>query len=111
MVPAISPGLRGRHPQVAAIFDNLDVLLAITTDVVLHPGVGDKEGTVEAVLDAFTNPEYEIVSLYDWTLMALRHGIYNQGGPAIGFLDRSERNVMVEHAQHGGGMVLPGMPR
>ncbi|MEX1256360.1 MAG: hypothetical protein WEG36_01970 [Gemmatimonadota bacterium] len=111
MVPAISPGLRGRHPQAAAIFDNLDILLAITTDVVLHPGVGDKEGTVEAVLDAFTNPEYEIVSLYDWTLMALRHGIYNQGGPAIGLLDRSERNVMLEHAQHGGGMVLPGMPR
>jgi hypothetical protein len=85
--------------------------VAIATDVVLHPGGGDKAETVEAVLDAFTSPDYEIVSLYDWTLMALRHGIYNQGGPAIGLLDRSERNVAVDHAQHGGAMVLPGMPR
>jgi hypothetical protein len=111
MVPAISPGLRARHPQVAAIFDNLNVLLAIATDVVLHERVADKEAAVDAVLTAFTNPEYEVVSLYDWTLMALRHGIYNQGGPAIGLLDRSERNVTVEHAQRGGGMSLPGMPR
>lgn len=111
MIPTIAPGLRARHPEASTIFDNLNVLISVVADLVIHEAVVDKSAAVEEVVAAFTDPTHEVVSQYEWTLMALRHGIFDQGGPAIGTLTRSERNrSMLDHTQHGGRAVLPGMP-
>jgi hypothetical protein len=45
--------------------------------------------------------------------MALRHGIFNEGRPALGVMTRSERNTSGhwQHLQEGAGPVrVPEMP-
>lgn len=113
--PAIAPELVRRHPEIAAVFDNLHMLHDVIADI-LADFHADREYDMEVALADFTNPEHLAVSEIDWIVDSLRHGIYDQGGPALGQLDRSERNIrMMGHGSHGGQgegmsrMILPGM--
>ena len=62
------------------------------------------------MIEQFTDRKYRVVEVDDWIKMALRHSIFEQGGPAIGVMTASDRNGS-GHLQHvnGGKGILPGM--
>ena len=112
MVPGISPLLLHRHPEAAWIIDNLNVMEVVIADLLVHPDVTDREGPIDAVVAEFTVRDTNIMTglgYRDYLLSALRTGIYNQGGPALGELATSERNRSRMEMEMGGHVVLPGM--
>jgi hypothetical protein len=108
MAPTVAPELVTRHIRAAAIFDNLNMMLDVVADVLVNTDIADKAGAIDEVIDLFADPMYLQIDHMDWIRMSLRHGIYAQGGPAIGRLDRPERNVTHDHGA-GPHVVLPGM--
>ena len=112
MVPAICPLLLYRHPEAAWIIDNLNRMEVVIADLLVHPDVMDRAGAIDAVVAQFTDREADIMTgtaYRDYLLSALRTGIYNQGGPALGELVASERNRSRMQMEMGGHVVLPGM--
>ena len=92
MTPAIAPTLFTLSPDTAVIIDNLNVFETIIADVLSYPNLENKNVATNALVAQFTNPDTSFASTMDYLLFALRGGIYNQGGPAIGELSQSERN-------------------
>ena len=92
MAPTIAPSLLVRSRRAAAVFDNANMLYQATADALLSPLVADKSAALERALVTFSSLA-GTTNDYEWILMANRHGIYNQGGPALGSLDRIERIV------------------
>jgi len=112
MAPTIAPSLLHWHPRAAAILDNLNMMHEVVADLLVHPHVEDRSAAIELLISEFVDPGYRMVDRTSWLLMSLRHGIFNQGGPALGTLERSERNLEHGgHHHHGGQMIVPGMPR
>lgn len=112
MVPGISPLLLYRHAKAAWIIDNLNVMEVVIADLLVHPDVMDRDSSINAVVAEFTNRDTNIMMELDYReylLSALRTGIYNQGGPALGELATSERNRSRMQMEMGGHVVLPGM--
>lgn len=113
MVPAIAPLLLNRHPEAAWIIDNVNSLELVIADLLVHPDVEDRAGSIDAVAAEFTDKGSNILvgsmGYRDYLLSALRTGIYNQGGPALGQLARSERNRSRMEMEMGGHVSLPGM--
>jgi len=99
LAPSISPGLVAVHPRAAAIIDNLNMMHDVLADILLHPKVADRRAAIEQAVAQFTDPRDRIVEVDDWITMALRHSIFNQGGPALGTMTANERNN-AGHAQH-----------
>jgi hypothetical protein len=111
LAPSIAPGLVAfRHPRAAAIIDNLNMMHDVLADVLVHPEVDDVRAALDEVIDRFTDPDYRVVEVDNWIVMALRHSIFNQGGPALGTMTQSERNGS-GHLQHfgRGRAIIPGM--
>lgn len=104
---AISPELVRAHPRAAKILDNVGKIHDAVADILIDEEVTDKQAAMNGLLGHFMDPGMMEASDYDWVVMSLRHGIYFQGGPAIGRLDRPERNGGHEHGDMG---VMPGMP-
>jgi len=111
LAPCIAPGLVTIHLRAAAIIDNLNMLHAVLTDVLVHPKVGNVRTALDAAIAQFTDRAYRVVEVDDWIRMALRHSIFAQGGPALGTMTQSERNSS-GHLQHlgGGRASMRGMP-
>ena len=111
LAPCIAPGLVTMHLRAAAILDNLNMLHAVLTDVLVHPKVGNVRAALTEAVVRFTDRTYRVVEVDDWIRMALRHSIFAQGGPALGTMTQSERNSS-GHLQHMGGARAPmrGMP-
>ncbi len=109
MVPAISPLLLSRHEEAAVIIDNLNMLETIIADLLAHPDVQDRPGSVDTAVSEFTDQESNLATRSDYLLSALRTGIFDQGGPALGELARSERNRTRMEMEMGGHAVMPGM--
>jgi hypothetical protein len=99
LAPSISPGLVSAHLRAAAIIDNLNMMHDVLADVLVHPKVGDVRAAIDEVIVQFTDPRHRVVEVDDWITMALRHSIFNQGGPALGTMTESERNSS-GHFQH-----------
>jgi hypothetical protein len=79
-------------PDTAVILDNLNVFETVIADVLSHPNLTNKNAAANALVAQFTSRDATSDSTIDYLLFALRGGIYNQGGPAIGELSQSERN-------------------
>ncbi|MEX1258011.1 MAG: hypothetical protein WEG36_10360 [Gemmatimonadota bacterium] len=113
LAPPIAPLLVSAHPRAAIILDNLNMLQDVLADVLVSPTVKDVRAALDEAVAQFVDPTYRMADRYDWMVMALRHSIFNQGGPALGTMTRTERNNS-GHAQHlqggGGAIILPGMP-
>lgn len=93
MSPAIAPDLYSQSPEAAVILDNLNILETVLADILSYPDEQDLEAKMDAALTLFTNKEVKRIDRpLDYLLFALRGGIYDQGGPAVGDLTRSERN-------------------
>jgi hypothetical protein len=97
---AIAPHLYSFHPQASIIMDNLAMLENIILDVLSYPNLEDRQATIGAAVVEFTNKETNISPDYDYLLAALRGGIYDQGGPAVGELMQSERNRSRDDMAH-----------
>lgn len=114
LAPAIAPGFIWLSPESAIIWDNLSMLLEVLADVLASPETTDAQQAIEATIDFFMDPDLAVTDRDEWEIMALRHGIFFQGGFPLAVMTANERNVS-GHAAHlaGGGrlMTMPGMPR
>ena len=90
--PAIAPSFYSEAPQAAIIIDNLNRLEVAVADIIAYPNLENRDELLEAVADEFTKVDVNVSDEMEYLLSALRGGIFNQGGPAIGELGRSERN-------------------
>lgn len=92
MAPAIAPDLYSQSEEAAIILDNLNVLETVVIDILAYPNVENRGELMDAAVVKFTNKDADNSAPMDYLLFALRGGIYNQGGPAVGELMQSERN-------------------
>ncbi len=92
MAPAIAPDLYTQSPEAAIILDNLNILETVVADILSYPDEENREARMDTAIALFTNKEADSSRPAEYLLFALRGGIYDQGGPAIGELTRSERN-------------------
>lgn len=90
--PAISPQLYSQAPQASIIIDNLNMLESALADVIAYPNLQDRASVIDQLVAQYTSDDMYLADTMDYLLNALRGGIFNQGGPAIGDLSRSERN-------------------
>ena len=90
--PAIAPAFYSEAPQAAMIIDNLNRLEAAVADIIAYPNLENRDELLEIVAEEFTKNDVNISDEMEYLLSALRGGIFNQGGPALGELGRSERN-------------------
>ena len=90
--PAIAPSFYSEAPQAAMIIDNLNRLEVAVADIIAYPNLENRDELLEAIVDEFTKGDVNVSDEMEYLLSALRGGIFNQGGPAIGELGRSERN-------------------
>lgn len=90
--PVIAPTLFNRHQAVAYVIDNLAAFEVVVGDVLAYPKVTDLDEAVADIVQDFTSKEEDIDDDMRYLEFVLRGGIYNQGGPATGGMDESERN-------------------
>jgi hypothetical protein len=91
-VPAIAPSLFSISPQTAIVLDNLNMFETVVADILTYPNLENKGTKIDSLVDQFTDHAEGFDPTMDYLVSALRGGIYNQGGPAIGELSESERN-------------------
>jgi hypothetical protein len=92
MAPAIAPTLFTLSPDAAVILDNLNMFETVVADVLSWPNLDDSNAIIEDLVAEFTNHDEGFDTTLDYLVSALRGGIFNQGGPAVGELNASERN-------------------
>ncbi len=107
-VPAIAPSLYSEAPAAARIIDNLNMLEAAVADIIAYPNLENRDELLEAVASEFTTDEQNVTDEMNYLLSALRGGIFNQGGPAIGELMGSERNRSREAMNMVHTMIMSG---
>ena len=107
-VPAIAPSLYSEAPQAAVIIDNLNMLDAAVANIIAYPNLENRDELLEAAADEFTKDDSNVSDEMTYLLSALRGGIFNQGGPAIGDLGRSERNRSREAMDMIHTMIMSG---
>jgi len=109
-VPTIAPTLYTLAPEASIIVDNLNMLEAALADIIAYPALDTptREQAILAKVAQFTDDDIATDNM-SYLLSALRGGIYNQGGPAIGELQGSERNRSREAMgmQHHMSMSAP----
>lgn len=108
--PAIAPQLYTQSPDAAVIIDNLNMLETAIGDILAFPNIDatSREEAILAAVESFTSDEMDNANVTDYLLSALRGGIYNQGGPAIGELSGSERNRSREAMDMKHTMIMSG---
>ena len=111
LAPAIAPGLVWASPDAAVVWDNLALFTEVIADVLASPDVADRRAAIDATVDFFTDPVLGVTPQLMWETMALRHGIFFQGGFPLAVMTRSERNANSHgaHMRSGAPMVMPGM--
>lgn len=104
---AISPLLFNRHEQAAIILDNLGMFETVVADLLIHPDVQDRAGAINDLVDEFTDRSSNLATRREYLLAALRPGIFNEGGPALGDLQQSERNRSRMEMEMGPHISMP----
>ncbi len=106
MSPAIAPDLYSQSPTAAIILDNLNLLETVIADILAFPNVENRDELMDQAVAFFTDKESNNAESMDYLLFALRGGIYNQGGPAVGELMQSERNRAREAMNMQHNMIM-----
>lgn len=106
--PVIAPNLYNRYPDVAHVMDNLAALSVVIGDILAYPEVTDQDIVIERALADFTSKTEHLDDDLTYLEYVLRGGIFNQGGPATGGMDGSERNRSREAtgASHSGSTPM-----
>ena len=86
------------------IRDNLTMLEEVLADILASPDVEDVPGAIDEAVAYFTDPSDAVTGRYAWEIMALRHGIFFQGGYPLTVMTESERNAGGH--MHGGNMTI-----
>lgn len=109
LAPSIAPGLVTAHERAAAIIDNLNLLHDVIADILVHPKATNPRPAIADAIALFSDRRARIVDVDEWIKMALRHGIFEQGGPALMVMTQTDRNGS-GHTQHtrGGRAIPPG---
>ena len=112
LAPAIAPGLIFLSPESAMIWDNLSMMQEVLADVLASPEVTDVRAAIDEAVEHFMDPTFAMTDQADWEIMALRHGIFFQGGYPLAVMTESELNVggHAAHLRGGGPIIIPGMP-
>ena len=112
LAPAIAPGLIFMSPEAAMIWDNANMLQEVLADILASPDVMDVQGAIDAAVAFFMDPAAGMTDQGEWEIMALRHGIFFQGGYPLAVMTESELNVggHAAHLSGGGPIIIPGMP-
>ena len=92
MAPAVAPRLFSLSQETAIVLDNLNMFETVMADTLGYPNVENRAVVVNLLVDEFTDHAENFDPTIDYLASALRGGIYNQGGPALGGLSQSERN-------------------
>ncbi|MDX1567208.1 MAG: hypothetical protein R3223_05355 [Longimicrobiales bacterium] len=109
MAPTIAPALVAYHPGAAAILDNANMFHDVVANTLVHEGPQGDSDALLSSLNRFQDPNYLWASWYNWNRMAIIHGVGNQGGWATDIIpDPQETEIHMD--EHGGHMVIPGMP-
>jgi hypothetical protein len=106
MAPAIAPDLYSQSPEAAVILDNLNILETVIVDILSFPNAENREELIEQAVSLFTSKDSDSADTQGYLLFALRGGIYNQGGPAVGELMKSERNKGREQMNMKHSMIM-----
>lgn len=106
MAPAIAPDLYSQSPEAAIILDNLNLLETVIADILAFPNAQSREESMSQAITYFTGKDTNNAESMDYLLFALRGGIYNQGGPAVGELMQSERNRAREAMDMQHNMIM-----
>ena len=106
MAPAIAPDLYSQSPQAAIILDNLNLLETVIADILAFPNAENRDALMDQAIAYFTGKDSNNAQSMDYLLFALRGGIYNQGGPAVGELMQSERNRAREAMNMQHNMIM-----
>ena len=106
MAPAIAPDLYSQSPEAAIILDNLNLLETVIADILAFPNVENRDELMDQAITYFTGKDSNNAQSMDYLLFALRGGIYNQGGPAVGELMQSERNRARETMNMQHNMIM-----
>lgn len=111
LTPCIAPGLIDVNLRAAAIIDNLNMMNEVLSDVLLHPKTKNTRVATDKVIEQFTDRSYRVVDVDDWITVALRHSIFEMGGPALGTMTKSERNNSghLQHFKGGSNTIGPSM--
>ncbi len=113
LAPAIGLGLAFLSPETALIWDNLSLMQETLADVLASPDVADERAAIDAVVEFFMDPTVGMTDRLNWRAMALRHGIFYQGGYPLAVMTASELNVggHLAHLRGGTGpaAIVPGM--
>ncbi|MDX1491148.1 MAG: hypothetical protein R3332_07665 [Pseudohongiellaceae bacterium] len=91
-MPVIAPNFYGLHPGASYVIDNISALKVVIGDILAHPDVPDREAAINDAIEGFTDKENFLDDEMDYLYFVLRGGIFNQGGPALGGMESSERN-------------------
>jgi hypothetical protein len=112
LAPAIAPGLIFLSPEAAMIWDNLNMMQEVLADVLASPQLDDLQAAIDETVDWFMDPVNGTTDQDFWEIMALRHGIFFQGGYPIAVMTESERNLggHAAHLQEGAVPIMSGMP-
>lgn len=92
-MPVIAPNLYGFHPGAAYVLDNVAALKVVIGDILVHPDVPDRSRAIEQMVARYTDKSADLEVETDYLFFVLRGGIFNQGGPALGGMAESERNL------------------
>ena len=106
MAPAIAPDLYSQSPEAAIILDNLNLLETVIVDILAFPNAENRDELMDQAITYFTGKDTNNAQSMDYLLFALRGGIYNQGGPAVGELMQSERNRAREAMNMQHNMIM-----
>lgn len=91
-MPVIAPNVYSFHPGAAYVIDNISALKVVIGDILAHPDVPDRSAAIEDMVEQFTTKEEFLDEEMNYLTFVLRGGIFNQGGPALGGMEQSERN-------------------
>ena len=106
MAAAIAPDIYSKSPEATIILDNLNVLETLVADIMSYPNLDNRAELIDAAVARFTDSEADIVLPEEYLLFAMRGGIYNQGGTAVGELSQSERNSSREAMNMQHAMIM-----
>jgi hypothetical protein len=111
LAPAIAAGFSFMSPEAAIIWDNLSMLEEVLADVLASPETVDVRASLDKAVEFFMDPTVGMSDRILWGTMALRHGIFFQGGYPLAVMTKSELNVggHIAHLRGGALVTFPGM--
>jgi hypothetical protein len=88
MTAAVAPEFTKRHPDAAAVFDNLHAMHDVVSDILVSSLVPrrEKRAAILAALARYRDYTTEVLTVEEWKEMSMEMGLDHMGGPAVGIL-------------------------